>query len=174
MCTSSRSIGSQWATITPPLRSRDRSPAELRRRSLYQAERAKTSRDNFRKLSPLDGEPAAREYVNFYAYLHTVVDKQISALLDKGMDRPAIIAIYRAKYGEKILSSPTTEGFNLLAWVMPFFALFVGGGFVVLMLGRWRHETPSLPEAPGSEAGRADAIDSRLREQLDAEVKRQL
>ena len=42
----------------------------------------KTSRDNFRKLSPLDGEPAAREYVNFYAYLHTVVDKQISALLD--------------------------------------------------------------------------------------------
>jgi cytochrome c-type biogenesis protein CcmH len=99
---------------------------------------------------------------------------EISALLDKGMDRPAIIAIYRAKYGEKILSAPTTEGFNLLAWVMPFFALFVGGGFVVLMLGRWRHETPSLPEAPGSEAGRADAIDSRLREQLDAEVKRQL
>jgi choline-sulfatase len=42
----------------------------------------KKSRDNFQKLSPLDGEQAAREYVNFYAYLHTVVDKQISALLD--------------------------------------------------------------------------------------------
>ncbi len=44
------------------------------------------------------------------------------ALLDKGMDRPAIIAIYRTRYGEKILSAPTTEGFNLLAWVMPFCA----------------------------------------------------
>ena len=42
----------------------------------------KTSRDNFQKLSPIDGEQAAREYVNFYAYLHTVVDKHISALLD--------------------------------------------------------------------------------------------
>ena len=31
-------------------------------------------------------------------------------MIDKGMDRPAIIAVYRAKFGEKILSAPTTEG----------------------------------------------------------------
>ena len=33
---------------------------------------------------------------------------EISRMIDKGMDRPAIIAIYRAKFGEKILSAPTT------------------------------------------------------------------
>jgi cytochrome c-type biogenesis protein CcmH/NrfF len=99
---------------------------------------------------------------------------EISRMLDRGMDRPAIIAIYRAKFGEKILSAPTTEGFNLLAWVMPFFALFVGGGFIVLMLGRWRHETPSLPEGSEAMVQRVPVIDPKLRERLEAEVKRQL
>jgi cytochrome c-type biogenesis protein CcmH len=99
---------------------------------------------------------------------------EISRMLDQGMDRAAIIAIYRAKFGEKILSAPTTEGFNLLAWVMPFFALVVGGGFIVMMLGRWRHETPSLPLGSEMGAERIPALDSRLREKLDAEVKRLL
>lgn len=99
---------------------------------------------------------------------------EIGAMIDKGMDRPAIISFYRKKYGEKILSAPTTEGFNLLAWIMPFFALAVGGGFVVLMLGRWRHQTPSLPRGPDEVAGRVPPIDPRLREKLQAEVKGQL
>jgi hypothetical protein len=50
----------------------------------------------------------------------------------------------------------------------------VGGGLIVMMLGRWRHETPSLPEASEGAAPPAAAIDPQLREQLDAEVKRQL
>ena len=99
---------------------------------------------------------------------------EISRMLDKGMDRPAIIAIYRAKFGEKILSAPTTEGFNLLAWVMPFFALIAGGGFIVMMLGRWRHQTPSVPGGSGAPPGSIAAIDPKLREKLDAEVKGQL
>ncbi len=96
---------------------------------------------------------------------------EISRMLDKGMDRPAIIAFYRQKFGEKVLSAPTTEGFNLLAWVMPFLAIFVGGGFIVLMLGRWRHETPSLPAGSEAVAERGPVIDPKLREQLEAEVK---
>jgi cytochrome c-type biogenesis protein CcmH len=99
---------------------------------------------------------------------------EISRMIEKGMDRPAIIAIYRTKFGEKILSAPTTEGFNLLAWVMPFLALLVGGGLIVMMLGRWRHETPSLPAGSDGASPAAAAIDPQLREQLDAEVKRHL
>lgn len=99
---------------------------------------------------------------------------EISKMLDKGMDRPAIIAIYRAKFGEKILSAPTTEGFNLLAWVMPFLALTVGGGFIVLMLGRWRHESPTLPAGSDAVAEHVPVIDPKLREKLEAEVKGQL
>ena len=99
---------------------------------------------------------------------------EIATMIDKGMDRPAIISFYRQKYGEKILSAPTTEGFNLLAWIMPFFALVTGGGLIVMVLGRWRHATESLPGGSDAIADRAAAIDPRLREKLEAEVKGQL
>jgi len=52
---------------------------------------------------------------------------EIDQMIGKGMGRAQIIAFYRHKYGEKVLSAPTTEGFNLLAWTMPFIALVVGG-----------------------------------------------
>jgi cytochrome c-type biogenesis protein CcmH/NrfF len=99
---------------------------------------------------------------------------EISKMLDQGMDRPAIISFYRKKYGEKILSAPTTEGFNLLAWVMPFFALTVGGGFIVLMLGRWRKQPPTPGADSEAITERIPVIDPRLREKLEAEVKGQL
>jgi cytochrome c-type biogenesis protein CcmH len=95
---------------------------------------------------------------------------EIQRMIDGGMERPAIIAFYRKKYGEKILSAPTAEGFDLLAWVMPFFALAAGGGLIVMVLGRWRQETAS----PTSFDRNIPAIDPKLRERLDAEVKDQL
>jgi len=97
---------------------------------------------------------------------------EISRMIDKGMDRPEIIGVYRAKFGEKILSSPTTEGFNILAWVMPFLALLIGGGFIVMMLGRWRRETPSIVSGPTD--GDAPEIDPELRERLKDEIHRKL
>ncbi|HLX37739.1 MAG TPA: cytochrome c-type biogenesis protein [Candidatus Binataceae bacterium] len=96
--------------------------------------------------------------------------EEIAAMIDKGMDRPAIISFYRHKYGEKVLSAPTTEGFNLLAWIMPFAAIAAGGGLIVMVLGRWRNET--MPQTPTEE--RAPTIDPKLRAQLDAEVRKGL
>ncbi len=74
--------------------------------------------------------------------------REIAAMIEKGMGRNQIIAFYRQEYGEKILSAPTTEGFNLLAWIMPFAAIVLGGGFIAAMLGRWRRASPSLPAGP--------------------------
>jgi cytochrome c-type biogenesis protein CcmH len=98
----------------------------------------------------------------------------IAKMIDRGMGRPEIIAFYRAKYGEKILSAPTTEGFNLLAWIMPFAAVLIGGGFVMLMLGRWRRATPSLPSGPEAATQRIPIVDPKLREQLADQVREQL
>ncbi len=42
----------------------------------------KLARDNYDNFAPLDGAQAREDYVNFYAYLHTVVDKHITAILD--------------------------------------------------------------------------------------------
>ena len=56
----------------------------------------------------------------------------IDRMIGEGKTRAQIIAFYRRQYGEKVLSAPTTEGFNILAWTMPFIALALGGGMMVL------------------------------------------
>ena len=57
--------------------------------------------------------------------------REIDRMIGEGKTRAQIISFYRTQYGEKVLSAPTTEGFNILAWTMPFIALAVGGGLMV-------------------------------------------
>lgn len=62
---------------------------------------------------------------------------EIRAEMAAGKDKVAILAHFREKYGEKILSSPTTSGFNLAAWVTPFVMVALGGLLIGLMVLRW-------------------------------------
>ena len=107
--------------------------------------------------------------------------EHIDTMLAHGMGRAEIIAYFRKQYGEKILSAPTTQGFNLLAWTMPFVALLVGGGLVVLMMGRWRGgavrrlaASARRSSADSGNSGDADKSDSALRERLERELRERL
>jgi cytochrome c-type biogenesis protein CcmH len=95
--------------------------------------------------------------------------EQIDAMLAKRMGRAEIVAYFRKQYGEKILSAPTTQGFNLLAWIMPFVALLLGGGLVVMMMGRWRSRPPSGSRPPGG--SKPKKFDHELRERLERELR---
>lgn len=65
-----------------------------------------------------------------------------------GKNEEQILAHFATKYGEAILSSPTTTGFNLTAWVMPFVAVAIGALVVGFTLLRWRRRTgEGQPEA---------------------------
>ena len=74
--------------------------------------------------------------------------QEIRAQLDQGLDKQQVLDHFEQKYGEKILSSPTTSGFNLTAWVMPFVILGLGGGLVVFTLLRWRRTSAPPPPRP--------------------------
>lgn len=90
---------------------------------------------------------------------------EIRAQMAEGKDREAILAHFAAKYGEKILSAPTTTGFNLLAWVMPFVLVLVGAALVGLTVLRWRRSSPASGGAEdasvlsGKPAGGSSAYD---------------
>ena len=45
---------------------------------------------------------------------------------------------YVAQYGERILASPRARGFNLLAYILPWFVFAAAGTLLVLLLRRWR------------------------------------
>ena len=93
----------------------------------------------------------------------------IEGMIDRGMSRAAILASFRAKYGEKILSAPTTEGFNLMAWLMPFGVVLAGGALIFGAFGRWRSRPPGAP--PPTVQPATLAFDPVLRERLESALR---
>jgi cytochrome c-type biogenesis protein CcmH len=101
------------------------------------------------------------------------VRDQIGTMLGRGMSGPQVIAFFRAEYGEKILSAPTAQGFNLLAWIMPFAVILAGGVLVAFTVGRSHSNSPSTGPADAvvSESEpNGDNFDSELRRRLDHEL----
>lgn len=94
--------------------------------------------------------------------------KEIAGLIGQGLSREEVLDHFRRKYGEKILSAPTTRGFNLTAWVAPFLAVLLASAFVVRVAARWRRRervrepaAAALPEKHGGE------LRAKLEEELD-------
>jgi cytochrome c-type biogenesis protein CcmH len=52
------------------------------------------------------------------------------------------------KYGPTVLAAPTTTGFDRTAWIVPFVALALGLGIVVMVVRGWKNGPP-----PGSAGG---------------------
>jgi cytochrome c-type biogenesis protein CcmH len=102
------------------------------------------------------------------------VRDQIDGMLGRGMSGPQIIAYFRNKYGEKILSAPTTQGFNILAWIMPFAAIAAGGALMAFTVGRWRSKSPASTSTEGTAFAsdiHGDTYDPELRRRLERELR---
>jgi cytochrome c-type biogenesis protein CcmH len=97
--------------------------------------------------------------------------QEIRAQMEKGLGKEAILQYFADKYGEKILSSPTTTGFNLTAWTVPFVMVALGSMFVMLTLVRWRRgkRRPAAPVAVPQPAG--DPVLSAHEKILERELK---
>ena len=97
------------------------------------------------------------------------VKADITASLAAGETGESILARYMAKYGEKVLSSPTHEGFNLLAWYGPYLALALGTIVVLVavrkMALRVEEGTPGNAGTPGDEGSH------ELRAQLERDLE---
>src|SRR5207237_9241698 len=77
------------------------------------------------------------------------IKKEIAERLARGEDRDTIVAAFRSRYGEKVLSAPTFSGFNWLAWIMPFAAVLAGAVGVTIVVPRWaRGPAPVASHSP--------------------------
>ena len=63
--------------------------------------------------------------------------EEIRQKLATGQTKAQIIKTYVDKYGEEILTSPPKKGFNLMAWVIPFLGIVMGGALIYLALSKW-------------------------------------
>jgi cytochrome c-type biogenesis protein CcmH len=78
--------------------------------------------------------------------------QEIARLVNEGLTKDQIVARFTARYGEKVRSSPTAAGFNLLAWTIPFVGLLAGAAMVGVVVVRWKRRTGAESAAAGTTA----------------------
>jgi cytochrome c-type biogenesis protein CcmH len=94
---------------------------------------------------------------------------QIRGLIGEGLTKDEIKDELVAEFGDEILATPSTEGFDLAAWVVPGAAVAAGAGVAFVGLRRWRGARPS----PGDgNAPREEPLNAEDRERLDEDLER--
>ena len=90
----------------------------------------------------------------------TLMRAEIRERLQKGDTVDQIVDSFVARYGKKVLSAPTTKGFDLSAWIMPFVILCLGLVVVVWVAVRMARPAAEsvVPEPP--------PVDPRVEEEL--------
>ncbi len=91
---------------------------------------------------------------------------EIAQKLKSGETEETIVKEFVVKYGKLILSAPSGEGFDLVAWTLPIIA-FLGGLIVIYAVTRtWLRRQISL--APSQ--GESDVIPNEYQEKLKKEL----
>ena len=75
------------------------------------------------------------------------------------------------QFGESVLAAPPKHGFNLLAWLLPFAGLGLGGAALAVLARRWRRAREDAVPADPSGNGRGP-LDPELERRVDEELAR--
>jgi len=92
--------------------------------------------------------------------------QRIAELQAAGRSDAEIIDDFIQRNGKQALAAPPAEGFNLLAWVMPFVAIAAGLGMIWLFIQRFRKPMPA------SHALADTATLSHYQEQIERDLKK--
>src|SRR5579863_4370927 len=72
---------------------------------------------------------------------------ELMAAVTRGDSDSLVEQSFVQKYGPTVLAAPTGTGFDRTAWIMPFVALGLGLGLVVLVIRAWKNRpAPALAD----------------------------
>ena len=94
---------------------------------------------------------------------------ELRTALTRGDSDDLVLQGFVQKYGATVLAAPTTKGFNLTAWVMPFAALGAGTWLAVMFVRRWQSRVVPADEPlpPGMSRAQVDALRQRARQETE-------
>lgn len=78
-----------------------------------------------------------------------ITDK-VEKMIAQGQSKAQIIQYFVDTEGERILAAPTKKGFNLIAWILPFLAVLLGGGLVYIFLDKCLTSRKSASDEQGT------------------------
>jgi cytochrome c-type biogenesis protein CcmH/NrfF len=89
---------------------------------------------------------------------------EIRERLGRGESKEQILEAFKVRFGEKVLSAPTFQGFNWLAWLTPFAVVLAAGATLAIAIRRRTAATPSgTPPPPSGDP----TLRARLTRELD-------
>jgi len=72
---------------------------------------------------------------------------ELMAAISRGDSDSLVEQSFVQKYGPIVLAAPTKTGFDRTAWIVPFAALFLGFGIVVMVVRSWKNRpVPALAD----------------------------
>ena len=80
--------------------------------------------------------------------------------LQRGDNDSLVLQSFVQKYGTTVLLAPSTSGFGRIAWVMPYLALFLGVGAVVLIVRGWNKRPLAALASAGGGLDSLDGVNS--------------
>jgi cytochrome c-type biogenesis protein CcmH/NrfF len=87
--------------------------------------------------------------------------------LGAGQTDKQIFDTFAAKYGATVLAAPTTEGFNLVAWIAPFAVFAAALLGTILLVRHWSVGKSELTAQPAN--AEMDALRDRVRRETGEE-----
>ena len=94
---------------------------------------------------------------------------ELAEVVDKVGNDDLMLQVFVQKYGPTVIAAPTTTGFNIVAWVMPFLVLLTGTGLVVYVVRTWKNR-PAPAMAMGVLPAQGAELD-KFREQARSETE---
>ncbi len=94
----------------------------------------------------------------------------IKEKLQQGQTEQQIRDYFVAQYGQQVLGAPPAQGFNWLAYILPFVGIILGGTVAWFTVRQWlvrrasNAGEPAPPEAPAIPKEYADRIEKELKE----------
>lgn len=82
-----------------------------------------------------------------------------------GLPDAGVLNWFVGKYGPTVLAAPLRGGFDVVAWIVPFAALFLGIAIVVFLIRLWRRRSPR-----GQLDGPPSPIDDTTRDRIRRET----
>jgi cytochrome c-type biogenesis protein CcmH/NrfF len=90
--------------------------------------------------------------------------------IDSGQNDSLILQSFVQRYGATVLAAPTTQGFDLLAWIMPFAVAAVALIGTILLVRNWAKSQPKLASASGAPA---DPAQVRAETEMQERIRRE-
>ena len=95
---------------------------------------------------------------------------ELKNLIAGGKTDQEILTWFSGKYGATMLAAPTTQGFDLVAWIAPFAVFAAALLGTILLVRRWANVSVGKTLSPSLETPADDPADRERREKIRRET----